>query len=206
MDDIAIFCADIGSVKKDNFGWAGIILSEPDCTLSGERMEDLAEEVSKALKEKRRVALGFECPLFVPLDSEPLKLTRKRKGEARPWSAGAGVAVLGTGLVQTTWLLNRIREGIQEQPPAFLDWPSFAESKNGLFLWEAFVTGSAKGETHVDDALVAVTAFKKALPDPCSVNIISEQAPLSLMGTVLLRTGWSNELSILSESCLVISP
>lgn len=61
LNRLLVACADVGSVARGNFGWA-------DCDGSSEtRPSELAEKVSAALSDKRPVALGFECPLFVPL-------------------------------------------------------------------------------------------------------------------------------------------
>jgi hypothetical protein len=64
------------------------------------------------------VALGFECPLFVPLNLQPEALTTARSGEgSRPWSAGAGCGALATGLVQVAWILRKIRQELQAPTP-----------------------------------------------------------------------------------------
>jgi hypothetical protein len=101
------------------------------------------------------------------------------------------------------WLLNELRK---RQPEAgiHLDWAAFAESRQGLFLWEAFVTDLAKATTHVGDAGVAVAAFRDALPDPTSANAVTAERPLSLLGTALVWSGWSDDVELLRAPCLVI--
>lgn len=48
-------------------------------------MPDLALAVASDLREGKAVAMGFECPLFVPLADLPVDLTRARPGEgAKP--------------------------------------------------------------------------------------------------------------------------
>jgi hypothetical protein len=67
--------------------------------LTGRDISVFAEGIAKDLSAGYAVALGFECPLFVPVAKAPEHLTKGRAGEGnRPWSAGAGVAVLASGL------------------------------------------------------------------------------------------------------------
>ncbi len=160
------------------------------------------------LSAGRAVALGFECPLFVPLAETETTLTSARPGEgSRAWSAGAGCGVLTTGLVQVAWVLEQARIRLPHRCEAFLSWEKFKAAGSGLLLWEAFVSGSSKskGATHIDDARMAVNAFSAALPNPGLANAILCASPVySLVGAALLRTGWSSDLSLLSEACLVI--
>lgn len=200
MKGIVIVCADVGSVAKGNFGWWSS-LGE-----SGDRPSDLALHVSAALKSGTPVALGFECPLFVPLHDDDLHLTKARPGEgSRPWSAGAGCGALVTGLVQTAWVLQAIKGQLGQPISAFLSWDEFSASGSGLYLWEAFVSGKAKGESHIADARLAVDAFAQSLPDPTRSNAVSCDTRIySLVGATLLRTGWSDDPRLLHEPCLVV--
>jgi hypothetical protein len=114
---------------------------------------DLVIAVAKHLKRGNPVALGFECPLFVPLPENPNDLTAARSGELdRSRSAGAGAACLATGLTETIWILEKIRAPLVQPPPAYLEWKRFRQSGSGLFLWEAFVTKTAKRTSHQSDA------------------------------------------------------
>lgn len=102
-----------------------------------------------------------------------------------------------------TWILSRVREALEEtHPPAFLRWDDFTEAKTGLFLWEAFVSGSAKGANDQEDALLAVRAFREQLPRPNSA--VTEERAISLAGLALLHTGWRDDAQILGQPCLVI--
>ena len=103
---LVIHCADIGSVKTGNFGWARLGVGEPNgqCTI-GRDIEDFAGGVAADINAGAQVALGFECPLFLPLSEDPTGLTSARPGEGdRAWSAGAGAAALATGLTETVWV------------------------------------------------------------------------------------------------------
>jgi hypothetical protein len=195
-----VTCADVGSVPNNNFGWWSATKA------SGNRPSELVAHVASELDAGRAVALGFECPLFVPLYEDELRLTAARFGEgARAWSAGAGCGSLATGLVQLTWVLDGVLRNMNTARRAFLSWEQFASAQKGLFLWEAFVSGSTKRETHIDDAQAAVQAFQRALPDPMKYNAIKCASPVySLAGAALLRSGWCRDVSVLEEACLVI--
>ena len=97
MPGLVVFCADVGSVKRGRFGWARGQPQSDDFLLE-DSIEKLVQAVADDLRSGALVALGFECPLFVPLRERPEELTSGRRGDGnRPWSAGAGCAVLAVG-------------------------------------------------------------------------------------------------------------
>ncbi len=202
MNNISVFCADVGSIKANNFGWAAI-LSHGE-SLQGNDIGEFSEKISEEIANKRKVALGFECPLFIPIRDDPLLINGARKGEGnRPWSAGAGTAALATGLVEVLWVMNRV-SGILGYPPKFETvWKAFL-SEESIFLWEAFVSSKAKGKGHSDDANIAVQKFIASMPDPSSVDAIEPENVLSLVGAAALRAGWANDIAVLSQQCTVI--
>lgn len=208
MPDPVVFCADIGSVRTGRFGWAR---GTPggDAFVLGESMEELAHAVARDLQSGALVALGFECPLFVPIRERPVDLTRARRGDGnRPWSAGAGCAVLAIGVPQVVWVLRQVRREVGDGFPSYVEWGEASTERPGLFLWEAFVTGGAKatGGTglHARDAELAVHAFLEALPDVDEANAIEADDVQSLVGAALVRTGWTDRVEALAEPCLVI--
>lgn len=203
--NLAVACADVGSIAQGNFGWAICKPHEPLIAVERESIEALGNEVVRRLNAGEQIALGFECPLFVPITIEPEKLTKARIGEGnRTWCAGAGSGALAIGLVQATWLLRYIKAGLRIKPTATLDWDRFAEGRAALFLWEAFVSRKAKSGSHERDARNAVQAFCGTLPTPPAFSAIKSPTSLSLIGAALLRTGWDVPPQILGESCLVI--
>jgi hypothetical protein len=204
--ELTISCADIGSVRKGRFGWAlrDYTGEFQECN-QGCDIAALVRSIGQRLEKGVPVALGFECPLFVPLPEEPIELTRARNNEGnRAWCAGAGAGALATGLTEVPWILKKLREGLDgaELPAVSVNWPDFATS-GGLFLWEALVTGRAKASTHCEDAQVAVDAFADALPNP--QTSVREEHVYSLLGAALLRAGWNVPISILEAPVLVIA-
>jgi len=203
---LAVCCADIGSVAKKRFGWARRYEGrKEEGATSGTDIRKLVAGVAADLASGLPVALGLECPLFVPIREDPAGLTSARVGEgSRPWSAGAGAGSLATGLTQSVWILRDLRRSAPVGVPAFLDWEDFRKAGVGLFLWEAFVTSDAKGRTHAADAEIAVNCFVARLPDIPAANAIHETLVYSLIGAALLRTGWSTDLGLLETPCVVI--
>lgn len=206
MKPFVIYCADIGSVARGRFGWARGVKSGQALTVTGGAdIYEFVDAAAKDLNAGARVAMGFECPLFVPISDDAARLTSARNGEgSRPWSAGAGAGALATGLTETVWILREVRRRIHSDVPAFVSWPAFLEVGYGLFLWEAFVTSHAKGETHIADAEIAVRSFAAEIPNIPAANAIHETSIHSLIGAAMLRTGWSTDLSLLETSCIVI--
>ena len=204
MKLLTICCADIGSVAARRFGWASVAASGGD-PQSGTDIAGLANHVAERLEAGAPVALGFECPLYVPLVDEPARLTSARRGEGnRAWCAGAGAGALATGLVEVPWLLRAIRERITTPRAAFVRWDDFVRAGSGCFLWEAFVTATAKRNSHADDAIAAVEAFRAALPDPNRSHALVDSDVMSLVGAAMLRIGWTSDLSVLAAPTLVI--
>jgi uracil-DNA glycosylase len=202
---VIVYCADIGSVPNGRFGWARADTASAaiERHRGGTEIVDLVESISEDLRGGMRVALGFECPLFVPVPRNPLELGKARPGEHnRSWSAGAGSGALATGLVQVAWILRELHERAPTTELHF-DWSAFTHS-GGLFIWEAFVTDKAKATTHVDDATVAVETFIATLPDPMAHNAGVVDEAMSLAGAAAMWSGWTQEESVLSERCLVI--
>src|SRR6266545_5843342 len=172
-----IYCADVGSIPNGRFGWARSAADEGKIERhrGGTEIVELLDGLADDLAAGQAVALGFECPLFVPVPEQPLRLGRARPGEGnRSWSAGAGAGAMATGIVEVAWIFSELRRRCPKAKP-YLDWAEFAAAGCGLFLWEAFVTAGAKAATHVDDATVAVAAFRDCLPHPTAMNAVTAE-------------------------------
>jgi hypothetical protein len=164
-----------------------------------------AESIARDLNEDWQVALGFECPLFVPIPDDPRELTSARQGDGdRPWSAGAGAGSLAIGLTECQWVLDRVRSLVNRDIPVFFRWAPFRAAGVGLFVWEAFVTKEAKADTHHEDAELAVKSFRDGLPNPERLNAVMSANVRSLIGAALLQAGWTGDVSFLRKPCLVV--
>ena len=204
--EFTVFAVDIGSVKKGNFAWARLTADITKTNeFSSSSIDELIPSIKIDLEFGKKVSLGFECPLTVNLSNNPQDLTSARKGDGdRAWCAGAGSSVLAVGLVECAWILQRIREITTKMILPTLDWDHFIDTDSSLFLWEAFVTSKAKGLTHQEDALIAAKSFLKAYPSIVASNAVRNDAPYSLIGAALLRSGLSDQLGLLSQDCIVI--
>lgn len=197
---------DIGSAA--NIGWA---IDAPEA--SGTTLNELVRVVAHALG-RGPVALGFEAPQFVPMRDDPLKLTHARFGEAgsgqrpRPFSAAAGSSALVTSLVVVPYVLNELRKDVPGGRITF-DWTRPPSAPGELLLFEAFVSGqSDQGpDRHMNDARRAVFDFKGAMKSSSSRSSHSRFADpniFNLLAAAVLRTGWSDDIKLLSAPCLVV--
>ena len=206
--DLAVYAVDVGSVHQKKFGWARAYA--PDGRVDPDAEETdisrLVDELEADIRTTRPVALGFECPLYVPVPEDPQRLGKARVGEGnRAWSAGAGTGALTTGLVEAAWVLRALRERVIDVPVT-LDWPEFERRAQGLFLWEAFVSGPGKGLslTHHGDAAIAVDRFFELLPDPTIADELAAEAPLSLIAAAAIWAGFLDDPGALRRKCLVV--
>ena len=102
------------------------------------------------------IALGFEAQMYVPVRDAPMRLTNACSGEgSRAWSAGAGCGVLATSLPITAYVFGKLRQAVPDAS-ASLDRRTFEPEPRRLLLFEAFVSGRGKGNTHAEDAALAV--------------------------------------------------
>lgn len=86
-----------------------------------------------------------------------------------------------------------------------LNWKIFASNQCNLFVWEALISKTSKGDTHMDDARIAAQAFWSKYPKIEEANAVIASNPYSLAGAAFLRAGLSNDLKFLFEPCIVIA-
>jgi hypothetical protein len=63
-------------------------------------------------------------------------------------------------------------------------------------LFEAFITDQRKTTDirHVEDAHLAIAAFQRGMRDPANFqSSVEEPICLSLLGAMMLRTGWDTD-------------
>jgi len=124
----------------------------------------------------------------------------------RPFSASAGATSLVTGLVVVSYILNTLRPLVPEAT-ATLDWRLPPVGPGWLLLFEASVTGRRKTSDtrHIEDARLANATFQRGMRDPANFrSSVEEPICLSLLGAMMLRTGWATDPAILSRPCLVL--
>jgi hypothetical protein len=207
--ELIIYVADAGSVSKDNFHW----VSSRNIETSALDPRGLAEAIANDLNSGNKVALGYESPLFVPADADPDSLGRARSGECqqatgnRPFTAGAGAAVLATGIQSLAWVLRETKK-LAPNATASTRWDDFRGGACQLFVWEAFVSGSEKAypPSHSGDAALAIAAFRQVSSYKDNPTRIRCSAAFSLVGAAVVWSGLSKDLALLAEPCVVIRP
>lgn len=205
MDSFAIFAVDVGGPKK--FAWVA------SSGAQGEDGESLVRALLSAFVGNKRVALGFECPLFIPVPREWKGIGKARVGEYdRAWSGGAGATVTTYGLHEVAWVLNRLRCSLSKQPPLFVSPEPWLKSSDvGLLLWEAFVSGKDKGRNHQDDVKRAAHAFGRLLDRNAweaarEVTVGSDRFPMNLAALAADWAGWPVNPADLRSELLVVKP
>lgn len=214
---VSIFAADVG--KPKNLGWAR---SFGESRSVGQGAGELADALALDAKSGLSIAVGFECPLFLPIAKEPQGLLLCRSGGRsgdgdRSWSAGAAPAATTAGMVTMTWILRKLAQSLGDSPTPFSNWDTFCKSSGShrVFVWEAFIS-KRKGKLsdvlgdpptnteweikdayhiHSDkaDALTAVDAFVEDIGKPTDVDVAPGFDVLSLIHSVIAWLDWSVE-------------
>ncbi|MCX8500700.1 MAG: hypothetical protein ORO03_03260 [Alphaproteobacteria bacterium] len=206
-----IAVVDIGSPKKGKIGWVIMDDKENFCC-QGKSLGKFIDKIKAVIKKNEKIAIGFEAPLFVPKRMNEMELNCQREGEAgKSFSAGAGAAVLVTALTVIPFILSGIKE-YNGQPDVFFDFEKWQTAKAGIFFFEAFVTskpkpkGSSKS-SDIDDAKIAAKTalcrFNQCKSHESDVTVGKDES-LNLLGAMLLRCGFSQDVSLLDKSCIVI--
>jgi hypothetical protein len=207
--ELVIYVADAGSAAKGNFHW----VSSRDVAVSSPDPVGLARAIADDMKKGVPVALGYESPLFLPVEVEKNRLGCARNGEtdpetgSRPFNAGAGASVLATGLQSLAWVLREIKR-LERTATATTRWDAFRTGQYQLFVWEAFVSGSEKAypSSHAGDAALAIAAFQQVMSGDTNPTRMPSASALSLAGAAVVWAGLSPDLSLLSEPCVVLRP
>jgi hypothetical protein len=225
---LTVVCADIGSVKAGRFGWAALAVGKDRAADRLDAHGTLPSELGRCVVERlvagHAVALGFECPLWIPLAANETELTSGRPDEGnRPWSASGGATVLASSLPMTTWTLREIARTLRQAGcsprdiPLALDLDGFRADPRGLLLWEAFVSGDDKktrislpegvGE-HARDAAIGAETFIARWREgaPRSLGPRAGDEAISLIGLALLRSGWTDDLRVLERPVEIVRP
>lgn len=197
-ESLHVAVVDIGALR--NLGW---LVEGPSVNESGDDIDKCIQALAGASKIGP-LALGFEAPMFVPYAQERCDLGKGREGdEDRSFLAAPGACALVEGLVTVPYILEGIRYRARCARPTF-KWRERLSDRD-LLLFEAFVAHVGKSVSHVDCARLALKRFpreweRRALFE----SDVNEPCTLNLLGAILLRMGWTHDLSVLSEPCLVV--
>lgn len=205
----AIYTCDIGGIRSGNFGWARCVPEEKANLIGSTDISRLIDCLQKDMENLMSIALGFECPLFIPVPISENDLCRGRQGEgSRSLFAQAGATVTTLGVHQAAWILRKIHPyGTNhfEFTTDLSKWPP-SDDHQVLFCWEAFVSGIAHSRSHTRDAATATMFFLHNEMHLGVVNAVTTELPFSLIQAVALWAGWSTNMAELHGSTLVIKP
>ena len=199
---------DIGSPRLDRLGWSLIDVSKNE-EYHGKELDELIALTSVFL-EARGLLLGLEAPLFVPVRKCLKSITKARKGEGRyPWSGGAGAQVLVINLPIMVYLFKKLKQKISGLK-FILEEDNFSGSAREILLFEALVSGSNKGNSHIHDAQIMANyclefAMKKELP----TNILEYEQEtdfFNLAAAALLQSESISSVDTLSKPSPIYKP
>jgi hypothetical protein len=162
--------------------------------------------VTEVLAANRPAALGFEAPMFVPVPVNQEQLAKARPCEAdapAAWCSPPGGAVLAQALAQAPWILERVHAHVPNTMVHF-SWQPFSETQEGLLLWDAFMSGKAKGETHLDDAEFAIKAFCAQPPSVGDACGNKTERPFSLVAAAAEWAGFDVAADGLRTPCVLV--
>lgn len=205
-EELQVFCVDVGSIARGNFAWARRHPGKGEVEVHDPAsIESLLTALESHLTGSHPVALGFEMPMFLPVPRDPTRLGKARPTDidAPPWSQATGACVMATGAVQAGWVLRRLWESAPDTL-LFFQWEPFAASRSGLLLWEAFVSGSAKGRSHEDDAAIGLKSFCAQLPNPGDKEATEIEGSFSLIAALALWAGWDTSPKCLQEPGIIV--
>jgi hypothetical protein len=197
-ESLHVAVVDIG--KLANLGW---VVEGPTVNESGTDIDSCIEALGRAMK-MGPLALGFEAPMFVPYGRNRRDLDKARDGDGdRAFSAAAGAAVLTKGLVIVPYVLEGLRRRAKAARPTF-KWRERLAEQDPL-LFEAFVSHVGRPVSHEECARLAVKQFPRGFGERASFeSAIKDPSTMNLLGAVHLRMGWIDDLTVLSEPCLVV--
>lgn len=195
-----VVAIDVGGPEK--IGWAG----SNGRSGAGANLDSILRDVADALTQGVPVALGFEAPIWTPRREDLKRITSRRLGAEitfnRAWSAGAGCGAMGAALGLMPWCFAQIAQHTSCRS-ATINPTTFLDRREGLFVWEAFVSGHAKAGTHMDDATLALAAFQaRELTAPSDVP---GEPAVNLAVAALLTSGWRVDLKEIGGAGHVIA-
>jgi hypothetical protein len=173
-----VVAVDVGSVRPPSkFAWAAYDAPGRDLVEDGTDPESAVSALVPGLLAGAQAVLLLEAPMSVPVPrGQPdawRGLGKARCGERnRPWSAGAGVGALATGLAQGAWMLRQLAVAVPELAVT-TQFRAWRTGGGQLLLVEAFVTADGKPEPlpagqDVADAAAAGLALLEMLDNPAA--------------------------------------
>ena len=186
-----VYGVDIGVYREDNpklkstFAWARIEndyskceKTKPNNDNSGKSIRCLATKINCDLKNNKKIALGFEAPMWIPVedlkkDGNLFKKRFEAEGSKYRWYLQSGAAATLKSIVIGKNLFGLLIKDIQ-----FTTSPEDWKNGNKILLFEGFAAGNYKGEIkneeteHKADARQIACAFIEYVKgnEECKLN------------------------------------
>ena len=208
-DNLVVAAIDVGG--RANIGWA--VEKSPgsaayEMGLGNKSLGELIEKLKDHLSNDRPVALGIESPLYLPIAESENRINSARAGESnRAWSASAGASVAPLGVHQLAYVLSGLQDPLESDKVGFK--AGLLDSGPSLMIWEAFVSGSAKGESHEEDASIAIRAFRAKLSDESiqsDLEVDDDDRVINIAAAAVLAVWPDCSSDLASKPCLVVKP
>jgi hypothetical protein len=207
-----VYACDIGTTLQNppNFGWARVCPDLPADITGSRDIQQLVDSITGDASRGMSIAIGFEAPCFLPVPVESTEFSRARNREGdRAWSVAQGLSVTTLGIHQSAWIMRSLHKSMGHSHRFTTDWNLWPPSNRCLLLvWEAFVSGTAHSPTNdpTQDATTAVTEFIAHENNLDTINAVDAFPRISLIHAVALWSGWSDDLSGLHDTALVVRP
>jgi hypothetical protein len=178
--EFVVYVCDIGSIRKNNFAWVRSIQqlagTDFESFNEGTDIDECVTSIKNDLINGMAIAIGLECPLFIPIPLQKRELGKARDNETIAWSASPAACVAMTGLQQLAYILKQTSEYWIDLSVDVKQWLANPQSKT-ILVWEAMVSSKAKGKKqkkesvgkkkkahnknkHIADAKAAFEAFR----------------------------------------------
>jgi hypothetical protein len=157
-----------------------------DCP-KGTRGDRLLAALEADLVALRPVTLGLMMPTWLPITHRSAATYDSRS------TRGAPLLEINSILVALRARVNQLR--------AFVHWPSFVEAPPPkLYVWEAL----RPKQTADRDLPATLTRFIRATTAATHDAVVPDEEVLSLVGALLLRTGLSDDITVLRTPCALV--
>jgi hypothetical protein len=221
-DTRVIYACDVGSTRRQrngfpSFAWSRVNpQSSPLYFEAHYDIDCLIELIAADMKAGKSIALGLESPLFLPEPDASAHLFHCRGDEGRwAWCGRPGLAVTASGIHLSAWILralHRVRSSDYLFTLDGRDWPPRGDRRL-LFLWEAFVSGSAHWrkegpDSHMHDAATAAHFFTLNEYTLSHLDEFKAETPINLAAAAALWSGWlpASDTEWLSKPTLILRP
>lgn len=204
-NNVFLWVASAGSVKRREFTWCHANASDGSLLATGTGIETFARGVSGDLRSRKKVCVGFEYPLYVLVSEK-----QQRLGIGLPGIADQSQSTIEdsesaiSGLVNIAWVMKELRKCVLDCVKPAFRWRTFVDGHANLFLWQAASSSSWEIAPGINAAQAAAISFLNLYPRLCGPELAESDAAFSLAAAALMWAGFSLEENALRSPCIVV--